>query len=734
MTNQEISKLRNNAIQALNNKEIKEAFDTIHALITQSEEWYYQDKLTELEETYKHMLSYLSQGVTDPMQKKIYNDLCTSTYELCENIWLKTATKTYTRYYFERRRNIHIANIPDYHIIYQRLRWFATQLELKKESEAQGQTMDLLPEMRTHERVADELFNKLWLSDRITSDELEILKSFAKDSSIYYTDKCLATSALTLSLLTYFDEDKLDLLFDFAENANPMIRIRAFVGILLTIYTYQHRIELYPGIINRLASYAESPTFIKDFRSIMLKFILSRDTEKISKQLQEEIIPEMMKTSADLKKKFNIQDLNPETLSEEMNPEWEEELAKSKWAEKFQELNDLQSEGADVLLSSFSSLKNMSFFSTFSNWFLPFTEEFSEVANADSNMKGISKLMVINFMLCDSDRYSFWFTIKSMSQSNKEVVEKFSLGDLNPEQDNEGVLPEQKKVDFMIARYLQNLYRFYKLHPRHLDFKDIFNQSLDFYNQPVLAPYISDVESLTLFAESFFKKKYYEDALHLFHKLVQQDATNETIYQKIGYCYQMLGKIDEALKAYQHAELLNPDSKWTLRKLAGCYKQLKQPENALQYYRKLESISPNNLNNQINIGHCYLELKNYQEALTCYFKVEFLDQKSTKSWRAIAWCSFLTKKYEQAQRYYSKIIQETNATPQDFLNAGHTEWALHDMKNAIELYLKSVRVDNGSIDKFIDSFRKDIPELISAGINADEIPIILDQIRYKLEE
>ena len=56
------------------------------------------------------------------------------------------------------------------------------------------------------------------------------------------------------------------------------------------------------------------------------------------------------------------------------------------------------------------------------------------------------------------------------------------------------------------------------------------------------------------------------------------------------------------------------------------------------------------------------------------------------------------------------------------------------MKKAIELYLKSVRADNSSIDKFIDAFRKDIPELISAGVNADEIPIILDQIRYKLEE
>ena len=193
----------------------------------------------------------------------------------------------------------------------------------------------------------------------------------------------------------------------------------------------------------------------------------------------------------------------------------------------------------------------------------------------------------------------------------------------------------------------------------------------------------------------------------------------------------MNGDLEGALKDYLHADLLNPNSKWIIRRIAVCYKTLKQPEKALAYYHRYEALNPDNLSVQISIGHCHLELKNYNEALKYYYKVDYLDTSSHKAWRPIAWCSFLTGKYDQARKYYKKIL-EAQPNMQDYLNAGHTEWVLQNNKAALDFYKQAVEKENGDWFKFYNQFEQDIPDLKKAGIEEDEIPLMLDQLRYML--
>jgi tetratricopeptide (TPR) repeat protein len=181
-----------------------------------------------------------------------------------------------------------------------------------------------------------------------------------------------------------------------------------------------------------------------------------------------------------------------------------------------------------------------------------------------------------------------------------------------------------------------------------------------------------------------------------------------------------------------HADLLNGDSKWVIRRIAGCYRALKQPEKALGYYQRYEALSPDNLSVTISIGHCHLELKNFSEALKCYFKVEYLDPESHKAWRPIAWCSFLTGKFEQARNYYGKIMGNAPSL-QDMLNAGHTEWALQNIKGALSFYQQAVQMENGNILKFQEQFSQDVADLLIAGIEEAEVALMLDQLRYKIE-
>ena len=109
--------------------------------------------------------------------------------------------------------------------------------------------------------------------------------------------------------------------------------------------------------------------------------------------------------------------------------------------------------------------------------------------------------------------------------------------------------------------------------------------------------------------------------------------------------------------------------------------------------------------------------------------MDYLDSKSHKAWRPIAWCSFLTGKYDQARNYYKKIIAH-QPSEQDWLNAGHTEWALQNIKGALYCYEEAVRKANGGFQAFLELFNQDIPDLLIAGIDLSEVPLMLDLLKY----
>ena len=69
---------------------------------------------------------------------------------------------------------------------------------------------------------------------------------------------------------------------------------------------------------------------------------------------------------------------------------------------------------------------------------------------------------------------------------------------------------------------------------------------------------------------------------------------------------------------------------------------------------------------------------------------------------------------------------------QDFLNAGHTEWALQNIKGALNYYQQVVKMEEGNFNKFQELFDQDVEELIIAGIEQSEIILMLDQLKYQI--
>jgi tetratricopeptide (TPR) repeat protein len=404
-----------------------------------------------------------------------------------------------------------------------------------------------------------------------------------------------------------------------------------------------------------------------------------------------------------------------------------------------EEFSELQMEGADVFMGSFAMLKMYPFFSEFTNWFIPFFTQNPQVEHLvksdDETNKWFIDALTSAPILCNSDKYSFCFSIQNLPKENREFMAQgmnAEMGQFKEMQKDEELTDPGKKAGYVSNQYVQDLYRFYKLHPRRNDFEDIFQWRFDFHNKTTLGGILKeDIKVLRNIAEYYFKKNYFEEAAEIFELLIEIEKDGE-LYQKTGFCYQKSGDYQKALEAYQKAELFGLNQLWNFKKIALCYRNLKQPQKALEYYLEAEKLNDQDLNVELNIGHCYLELEKFEEALKYYFKVEYLAPGNKKVWRPLGWCSFVTGKKEQAAKYFGQLVED-NPGKHDLMNMGHVQWTLGNRKAALDYYKKSIAKTDFTEDEFFVVFDEDLHHLLNQGVEAEDVPIMLDQLRYFVE-
>ncbi|MDR0427554.1 MAG: tetratricopeptide repeat protein [Dysgonamonadaceae bacterium] len=730
-TRQKIDSQYNQIIAVLEDKKLKKVFELIALFLSQLQNWQSQEKLNSLEDTYKIMLKYFQEGIQDSEREKVYNNIIYSLYQITDLAYLQLKTSNDNSLFYEKRRHYHYYVPETTEQLFQSLEDVYGKIALLSVLEDEERNNHLKDLEQQKEEFARKIFYSVWLSDAWTDSEKENWSNLIKNQPDTTYLPCLIISGITLNLLECFDEKKAIVLFEAAMNKQEEVRVRALTGIVLFLRKYNNRLFLYPSILSLLEQLKEDSKFIYQIRHVLLQFILSKETEKITRKINDELLPEMMKMNPKLGNQIKMDDFISESGIDERNPEWQKIIEDTGLQDKLQELSELQLEGADIMHSSFTHLKNYPFFDELSHWFTPFTIPSDAFENQE--LTQFAKVLMNSKMLCDSDKYSFYLSILQMPENyRKMMTSQFSAeNEAMQNMQKEELTNPTRKIDHHTRQYIQDLYRFYKLHPKRADFEDIFEAKPELYKIPSINRIIKDKDSLFIIGEYYFNKNYFMEASDIFGILPKTETNNDVLYQKRGYCLQMMGDIKQALENYQKAELLNANNSWTIKKLAYCYRILKKPEEALHYYNKAQQLNPDNMAIQLNIGHCYLNLKEYDQALKYYFKVEYLAKNKEKAWRAISWCSFLIGKHEQAMNYSNQILAK-NPNSTDYLNAGHIQLASGNMKEAIRLYRASREISNDSHEEFVNIFSNDIPELIQAGrIKEKDIPFIIDSLMYE---
>ena len=703
-------------------KRLKEAMAELRPMLAETGASASLEELGQIDTTYRYMLNYTVQGIKDPERQKIYRKIVSDLYELNDRAASSLLTRVSTEY------------------VYVRKRIFRDDPGLESFIQNYLDDSDLLnPDQPEYLRDLSRLFHLVWLTDEYREREVRLVELTRDSKALSVPEKALMVTALNFSLFRYFDKRKFNLLFSFFEQENEEIRQRALIGLLLAFSRYDARLAWYPAIRGRLLVMDENPEFKLLVKEVIMQLIRSRDTDNLSRRMQEEILPEMIRLTPQIRNKLDLDKLLGDSLKDDQNPEWQEIFEDTPGLkDKMQELTEMQMDGDDVFIGTFQNLKGFPFFRHLINWFFPFTLDHPEICSLENSgefawMKGFLESVERSFYLCNSDKYSICFGIRSMPAD----MQKFLSDGLKAEADQlKEMLDDDKLIDPLqqsrrvIRQYTQDLYRFFRLYPDRQGFDDFFGWKLDFYRKDFYRDlFRGDTKSLYAIAGFYLQKKNYREAAEAFGVLEQAGDMSAEVLQKSGFAWQKTGNFQKALDYYLKADLMLPENIWNLKKIGLCYRYLKQPDNALQYYRQAELFDSEDLSTQVSIGHCLLDLQNFEEALRSYFKVEYLSPENTKVWRPIAWCSFVLGKFDQARKYYDKLL-EKEPTHFDLINLGHLEWCQGSREAALERYRQSM--NNGAIDmdEFISLFDADREQLVRHGVDADDIPIMLDQLRY----
>ena len=718
---------------ALQNSRISEAFSELTSMAeATSAPWAIKNEIARLQEGFGFLREYAVSGVEDPSRDDILAEIKAGIITQTEAIVRLSMIEESPKIYFSNLRYERLQSDSSIPGLIGEFTAFNSALSMMTFTSPSAKSDNLKMEKNRQMDMARRIFNVIWTAFPLKPDDATAIRSVLSEETIRSEFRELFLSAVMLGAFEFYDERRIVLLAETYLTATGDLELRALVGLVLSLWMQRESLSG-KSLKNVMDSVREKKGWADDLKMIFLNLVRTRDTDRITRTMNEEVIPGMMKLRPEIFRKFSGKDLSDEFDPEEMNPEWESLLEKSGMADKLKALNDLQSEGGDVMHSTFAALKGFPFFHQVPNWFLPFFTEQTDVADVlAESADDLGELIAMMPMICDNDKYSLVMSMSQMPSANRRMmVEQFKMQNINLSELRNSLLnPEIASRSNRANDIIHDFYRFFTLFRRKSEFVNPFVSDFNLPEVAALAPDMKDDAMLRAVGELYFRHRHYRNALSIFERI---DAPGDaTLYQKIGFALQKLGFYERAIAAYEKAELLAPDSLWTLRRIASLLRQTGETRRALDYYRRIETACPDDPAVALSIGHCYLDMKEYHEALHSYYKAEFMDEKSPKPLRPIAWCAFLMRDFDTSRAYYTRLLASAGPEPQDYLNMGHLCLVTGNSAEALANY--KLFVAGRPISVLADALAKDRPQLEAAGIDTGLIPLIIDSILYEQQQ
>lgn len=722
--------LKQNIIEIRNliiSDRLSEAIDALKSIAEQNKDYAILDSIKILSRNYGYMLQYMLSGADDPSRNDLFFQTKNGLLDLCDKLLFNIEIIYSNKEFYSVARTCRYKK-EEFPQIWESLLAVVDKESLAKESGNIDKAI-----MEAKDRAMRGFFNYLWTS--IFDGELQKQVSEKILSSVISVDTArYAISALTLSLLGFYDKYKFATLLDiYDQTESETLAAYSLVGIVLATERHRQRISADKKMLSRMSLWQDSLLTYSRLKIVIKEIIRTRDTDRVAAKMRDEVIPELMKLRPDMLKKMRDAGMDFESGMLENNPEWEEMLEKNGVAEKMRELTEMQSEGADLLMVTFANLKNFPFFYPVDTWFMPFNPSHPMINLPQNFLSSIEKILSMGANMCDSDKYSLVLALGSMpEQQRKMMFSQFEQQMSQISEENLERMNKQSNVAFSRSAivFIRELYRFFKLHRKKNEFEDPFIKPLNFLSLPVIGEMTSDDEIISVVGEFYFKRGFYKEALDLFSAMQQTYASDHSYWEKVGYAYQSLKEYEKALESYSKSALLSDPGQWLLMRLAHVNKKLKRYAEAAEYYGKALENDTDNVSLLMNVGNAILETGSPQKALQHFYHADYLDSHNIKIKRAIAWAELIAGNFNKSEQIYQKIIFGNIGKPNyvDYLNFGHASLASNNLGQALSLYRTAFEADPSNFQRAFDEDRQILSKL---GIEDTTQALVLEALKFK---
>jgi tetratricopeptide (TPR) repeat protein len=735
MTLKEIQRLYQGTGDFVAEGRLLDALQNLKKLLKESARPEFSFDWETLNDNYRTLLKYAFEGYEDPQQKAILHSISTSILGMADNL---NNILMLRHLPFKRGEKARLTSIfgEDPMVISSRIEEFLLNQELEQLMEdTEISTGDDAPAENM-----DNIFELIWLTERIREYHTDLVRRVNDSPHVEWPRKCLVVSALTLSIFNYFDVQKILLLTEFIHKREQGVYQRALTGLLLVLIHYDRRLALHPELEVPLRELFRDETLRAEAELAFMQFLSARETEHITREFEQEVLPEMKKMMPRIEDKLQLGDITEGSDPDDKNPGWKDIIDDVPGLfEKIERFSRMQMEGSDVFMGTFSMLKRFDFFNPIANWFLPFYKEnpvlFRSFPKDDPYHERLFDGLEKAFYICNSDKYSFALNFAIIPAQQRSMIVSYFEAELSQMKDfatEEQLLDQSLTSNSVIIQYIQDLYRFFKLFPSRHEFNDVFQGRVNFREMEFYKTYFERLPFIEKVAAFHFDRQHWEEALSMFGYLQDKSEPRADIYQKKAYALQMMGRYQDAIGHYRKAELFDTDQLWIANKLGWCYMKLEDYGEAIRYFEQALKISPDDPRLQGQIAQCHIQNHDYEAALQIYTRLRFFMPSNLRILRPIAYCMFVLGKLTEAEEAYDIILADPEKkTMYDYMNAGHVKLCLDKRKHATELYKLSVMGIDSPWTPFFHALDEDSKWLLKNGIHPDEIPLLKDFLMYQ---
>ncbi|MGN1236655.1 MAG: tetratricopeptide repeat protein [Bacteroidaceae bacterium] len=706
---------------------LKAALDLQKQQISDLQEYALMDECIKIEEAYDLMIRYFSEGVEDKRRKEVYESLRGRVLVLAEKVKRCKGIKDAVSIYYYKVKTVgRQSRTLGYYT--RRLQTLYQQHLFATITEDDNTSTD-----NVHNELVEELFDYIWVAAALSEEDGTVLGKMFEEDYLSDAEKQWLVSALTLSLLYYYDEKKLDLLVSLIDHSHDRTACRALVGLSLVVYEHRDIFEI------------RAPHELFDFRPelsttwamLQIFYFTLSNTKRIRMQIEQDFMPLMM----NLHESVNPQKLQELLEDEEVDlPPGVDPDIIHRIRKGMMSISEKAESGVDMYFYAFSKMKTGPFFNEVRNWLKPFPlnnlGERHFLNMMDDTVKGQ--------LVCDSDKYSMadiWNTLPAafrkevnMFSVNATISRRYDIGRMAEDALMDKFFDLVKSFNFSLnlhhclafaLLYMQDLYRLFMLKLNHETEGNPFAEGDDIFilDIALVCPRIES-KDLSIVAMEAYEQHQYAKAVRLFDLLARKRELKKKEELICAFCCSMKHDYENAIEHFEKVlKMGGVVSDELLSVYAVCYANVGKIEKTVEIYAEMyknESPALSLYRYAVALSRC----GKYGEAREVLFKEDFLNPGNLKTERLLVWCLLREGDKEKALKYSEKLLHNAEVGKMDFFNAGHAYFAMGRNAEAIDCYRKTM----GEEDAKFSFSEEDRDLLRSLGVKEMSINIMEDAV------